>query len=194
MNEINNYGVVYTPEELAAFVAKLLKNEYIGNTEFTVLDPACGEGILLEQVYKCFCDKKHQNVELIGIDIDNKVIENNKMKYNSQFKFISQNTILPSTSLSSKSYWKHRIHNKISMIIANPPWSSEKIFEKEELKKAKYSLYLGQYDAYVLFIELSISLLEPNGIAAFIIPDSLFSGENKTLLKSFAPPMNALQK
>lgn len=183
MNEINNYGVVYTPEELATFVAKLLKNEYIGNTDFTVLDPACGEGILLEQVYKCFCDKKHQNVELIGIDIDNNVIENNKKRYNSQFKFISQNTILPSTSLSSKSYWKHRIHNKISMIIANPPWSSEKIFEKEELKKAKYSLYSGQYDAYVLFIELSISLLEPNGIAAFIIPDSLFSGENKTLRK-----------
>ena len=46
MTILNNYGVVYTPEALAKFTAKLLLSEtesdvYDSNSVAKVLDPAC---------------------------------------------------------------------------------------------------------------------------------------------------------
>ena len=93
-----DYGVVYTPEKLASFVSKLLfdefnKTEYV-KKELTILDPACGEGILLESV-KRIADKKEYNPNLIGIDVDETVITNNKNAYSNDYSFILQNAIVP---------------------------------------------------------------------------------------------------
>lgn len=70
---------------------------------------------------------------------------------------------------------------KIQAIIANPPWSSEKIYTRDELHQAGFSLTDGQYDSYVLFIELAYKLLQNNGYFAFIIPDSIFDAQNESL-------------
>lgn len=179
-----DYGVVYTPEKLASFVSKLLFDEFnktkYDKKELTILDPACGEGILLESV-KSIADKKEYNPNLIGIDVDKTVISNNKKAYSNDYSFILQNAIVPSDKITAYNYWRHRIKDNISLIIANPPWSSEKVFEKNTLINAGYELNNGQVDSYVFFIELCLKLLDDKGLAAFIIPDSLFSGENTKL-------------
>ena len=59
MFSLDNYGVVYTPANLADFVAELLFDEVnitTGNGihEVNILDPACGEGILLKTISKYF--------------------------------------------------------------------------------------------------------------------------------------------
>ncbi len=188
MFSLNNYGVVYTPNNLADFVAELLfdeVNNITGNVinEVNILDPACGEGILLHTITKFFKSKSNILPINYGIDVDDNVIKNDRqLSPKANFNFIHQNTILPSSSLSADNYWKRRIKN-ISCIIANPPWSAEKVFDKSVLNNAGYRFGIGQYDSYVLFLELSLKLLNPDGFLAFIIPDSLFSGENKELRK-----------
>ena len=77
----------------------------------------------------------------------------------------------------------------ISAIIANPPWSSEKIYVREELQSAGFSLTTGQYDSFVLFIELAYNLLDEGGYFSFIIPDSLFDAQNEKLRRFLTEKM-----
>lgn len=169
------YGVVYTPNRLADFAAELLYREAEEtNTEIkSVLDPACGECALL-----CAA-KKHFNgtVKYFGIDVDKEVIvgsrENFEIHYN--------DSILPrNVKKQTAIYWRNKIKG-ISAIIANPPWSSEKIYTREELQNAGFSLTTGQYDSFVLFVELAYNLLDAGGYFSFIIPDSLFDAQNEKL-------------
>ena len=83
MTSLNGYGVVYTPETLANFTAKLLLSETTFNifdskNNVTVLDPACGEGMLLKEFNREF--RIHHNIPIhsVGVDIEEEVIHNNK--------------------------------------------------------------------------------------------------------------------
>lgn len=186
MYSCDNYGVVYTPKNLAAFVADLMLQECIAaqptwNGPVNILDPACGEGILLKELNSKLNGRTNLPFHCIGIDVDSKVITSNRCLFPSQqYTFIPGNTIIPSSRLTAYSYWSHRLKD-VSCVIANPPWSSEKIFSREDLDRAGYRFDVGQYDSYVLFIELCLKLVKPNGLLAFIVPDSLFFGENKAL-------------
>jgi len=181
----NSYGAVYTPIELSDFVSQLVAKEYIKSKlswkNTVILDPACGEGILLKSIERLL--PKNNGIKYVGVDIDAKVIKKNKKSTSiKSYIYICQNSILPSLATGADLYWKKNLKN-VSIIIANPPWSSEKVFNEKALNKAGYSFLVGQYDCYVLFLELCIKIIDDNGIIAFIIPDSLFSGENRALRK-----------
>lgn len=169
------YGVVYTPHTLSDFVATLLKR-VIGNQSLkAVLDPASGECSLLNAAKRAFGD----TCEYIGIDVDQDAVNSTK----DIFTIIHNDAILPyNVKRPTADYWKGKLP-EINAIIANPPWSSEKIYERTTLEKAGYTLVAGQYDSYVLFIELAYNILCDNGVMAFIIPDSLFDAQNERLRK-----------
>lgn len=40
---------------------------------------------------------------------------------------------------------------------------------------------VGQYDSFVLFLELAYKMICENGVFAFIIPDSIFDSQNENL-------------
>ena len=171
------YGVVYTPSALAEFVSRLLvrcsKQCHVNLSK--ILDPACGEGVLLRAVHA-----RTSGVRLIGIDIDNAIKNSLPCFVDSEI----EDFIIPRHSYSSTSscYWKAKCSG-IDAIIANPPWSSNRIYSKSLLRKKGFTLALGQYDSYELFIELGVSVLREGGMFAYIIPDSLFAPEKLNLRK-----------
>lgn len=172
------YGVVYTPERLALFVAKILYDEIKNdkNTVSDILDPACGECALLNAAESVF----GSGLKFWGIDVDPEVYDDNS---DSNRTILINDSILPkNVKKNTDVYWKSKI-GKVSAIIANPPWSSEKIYDKEKLNSAGFVLTGGQYDSYVLFIELAFNLLEDGGYFAFILPDSIFDAQNLLLRK-----------
>lgn len=172
------YGVVYTPDALSAFVAILLKRVIGENQINTVLDPASGECSLLNAAQEVF----GENCEYIGIDVDKDAVDRTK----DIFTIKHNDAILPqNVKRETAEYWRDKLP-KINAIIANPPWSSEKIYERSALEKAGYTFVTGQYDSYVLFIELAYNILCENGVMAFIIPDSLFDAQNERLRKFLA--------
>lgn len=169
------YGVVYTPNRLADFVAELLFMEANRDSFHVnyILDPACGECALLEAAKKCFGEK----VTYSGVDVDKDAI----LAMGNVFDINYNDAILPrNVKRKTADFWKSKL-NPVSIIIANPPWSSEKIYDKELLNEAGFKLVTGQYDSYVLFIELAYNLLVDGGYFAFIIPDSLFESQNQNL-------------
>lgn len=169
------YGAVYTPDTLSEFVAILLKRIVGEKPLKTVLDPASGECSLLNAAKNVFGDL----CEYIGIDVDKEAVNVTKDLHTIFFN----DTILPkNVTKKSDEYWRNTLP-EINAIIANPPWSSEKIYEKTELENAGYTLATGQYDSYVLFIELAYNILCEHGTMAFIIPDSVFDSQNERLRK-----------
>ncbi len=169
------YGVVYTPDRLSQFVAILLKR-IIGETSVSaLLDPASGECSLLSAAKSVFGDK----CEYIGIDVDQEAVNSTKDSFTINYN----DAILPrNVKRKTFDYWKEKLP-QVDAIIANPPWSSEKIYERSILEKAGFTLIAGQYDSYVLFIELAYNILSEDGVMAFIIPDSLFDAQNERLRK-----------
>jgi hypothetical protein len=179
------FGAVYTPIELSDFVSQLAVKEYLKSKlpqqNTVVLDPACGEGILLNSLGRLLSNKN--GIKYVGIDIDTQVIKKNKKDISiKEHTYICQNSILPSIATKADLYWRNKLKS-ISIIIANPPWSSEKLFDEKTLNEAGYNFIVGQYDCYVLFLELCLKIIDEQGIIAFIVPDSLFSGENGNLRK-----------
>ena len=171
------YGVVYTPDSLAQFVAALLKRTAESSSQIirTVLDPSSGECALLNAAKKAFGTE----CAYIGIDVDREAVNATK----DSFTIIHNDTILPqNVKRKAADYWRGKLP-EIDAIIANPPWSSEKIYDRSELNSSGYTLASGQYDSYVLFLELAVNLLRDNGIFACIIPDSLFDSQNERLRK-----------
>ena len=169
------YGVVYTPNTLAKFVAILLKRVIGASSLKTVLDPASGECSLLNAAKSEFGKK----CKYIGIDVDQEAVNNTK----EDFEINYNDAILPhNVKRKTADYWRKKLP-EINVIIANPPWSSEKIYEKAVLEKAGFTLASGQYDSYVLFMELAFKILVDDGVMAFIIPDSLFDAQNENLRK-----------
>lgn len=179
------YGAVYTPDDLATFVAKLLIDEdNPTETSFAkcVLDPACGGMSLLTAISRL----RGRDVALLGIDFDDEAIVASRVyaKHSGmKAHLINEDFIAPNSGDNTLDYWKHRIGQQRA-IIANPPWSSEHIYNRGDLQKRGFELLEGQYDSYSLFVELCIKLLEDGGLAAFILPDSLFS-ETATQLRRY---------
>ena len=169
------YGVVYTPKSLSAFVAELLKRASSDEQIKVILDPASGECALLSAVKAVFGDED----EYIGIDVDKEAVHNTKDK----FRIIHNDAIMPqNVKKKTADYWRDKLP-VVDAVIANPPWSSEKIYERADLTSAGFSLVSGQYDSYVLFMELAFNILRDGGLMAFIIPDSLFDVQNENLRK-----------
>ena len=169
------YGVVYTPDSLASFVAKLLfdQSKKCNLDIHSILDPACGECALLNAAMNYFGG----DVDYLGIDVDRDVLSN----ANPEIEILINDTILPrNVKRNTTEYWKRKLP-PIQAIIANPPWSSEKIYDSSDLGKAGFKLIEGQYDSYVLFLELAYGVLEEGGLFAFIIPDSIFDSQNERL-------------
>lgn len=195
MSAIEGYGVVYTPQQLSSFVARILVDEFMPSvsdlekqySEITVLDPACGEASLLKEIDDVILKFNLQcRTNLIGVDVDSIAISRNELQYNDKFKynFYNFDALIPNDGLY-KDYWRGKLPH-ISIIIANPPWSAEKIYDKSQLQMAGYTFDNGQYDSYVLFIEMCLNIVSDNGYCAFILPDSIFAGENRLLRKYLA--------
>lgn len=174
---LRKYGVVYTPDRLADFVARLLLEEMNENhlDSGMILDPACGECALLN----AFENRSGDKYKLFGIDVDQEAVTDDAFGKT----LILNDSILPkNVKKKTAKYWIEKL-GEIKAIIANPPWSSEKIYDRERLTEAGFDLIKGQYDSYVLFIELAYKIIVENGYFAFILPDSLFDSQNNDLRK-----------
>jgi len=171
-------GAVYTPAFLAEWVASLLlRNLQKGANNLTIVDPAAGEGALL----KAIKGKVHQ-AALYGIDVDPCAVSCAKKSFGKTAHFIKADALHPFPKMSVIGSWRKLLDGRtISGIIANPPWGAQLSQSSQTLRNSGYTLAKGQFDSFGLFIELAISVLPRNGVAVFIIPDSIFQPEHMAL-------------
>ena len=91
-NELEiNLGEVYTPDKLSDFVSTIIIKEYLknGNKEsLIILDPACGNGSLLNGLQKNInkVKKEVSYIEFHGCDINAKSIDIAKKRFKNEEK------------------------------------------------------------------------------------------------------------
>ena len=178
-------GVFYTPLFLSDYLSDKILSIYNRNKakSISVLDPACGDSILLSSLV---CKLNHNtNISCYGLDKDTNAVENSTILFkqlypNIKSNFITTNSLFPLEYDSNIEGWK-QLKKKLNqtegfdIIVSNPPWGAD-LSTYTDLTD-NFELARGQYDIYDLFVETSLINLKNNGIYALILPDSIFSQE-----------------
>lgn len=161
-------GAVYTPTVLADWVAKrLLSSLPLDGQPPVVLDPACGDGALLESIWT----QSDGRAQLVGFDIDPHAVSQASLRLGKRAKLFCVDALAADPQAMGIP--------QPDAIIANPPWGAALALDATELRRHGYSLARGQFDSFDLFIELGLKWLEEGSPAAFIVPDSIFSPQHE---------------
>lgn len=173
-------GSVYTPKVLADWVAGELISRLPRKKTVLILDPACGDGALLQSIQTM---KNGARIQLAGVDIDPDAIRKVGTKLPAATILRQADALQPiAKSLSVESSWKTLLDTRtIRGVISNPPWGADLRQSPADFRRAGYELARGQFDSYDLFIELCLKVVPDHTFLAFIIPDSLFLPEHRPL-------------
>ena len=141
---------------------------------------------MLSKYYDCTDHKEKQSLR-------NEIVENVKK----QLKEQGINVDFGDLDLSGNNQfmlwhtWFYDVFSQggFDIVIGNPPYVSvrTKNFDvsKKPIYKNAYTLAVGQYDLYTLFIEQSRRILKDKGALAFIIPTRMLSNENFMAAREF---------
>jgi hypothetical protein len=171
-------GATYTPLPFAEFVA----NEMIriaslpSRKTIRILDPAVGDGALLDALIKCLPAAARKRVEVLGYDTDPAAIEIASQRLQRDFPEME-------IRLEEKDFLDHVLslqgggdlfasgetHEPFDLVIANPPYVRTQIMGTQQAQQLAQSFGLtGRVDLYYPFL-LGISrVLAENGIAGVI--------------------------
>lgn len=184
-------GVFYTPSFLADYLAKKVV-QYFGDGKIsTVIDPACGDSVLL----RSFADEiqKTPNRRLpriFGVDKDVNAVFNSTSKFTEyplrQFiaNFFHTDGLFPIKEKNSIDGWaelRKNLNSKkgFDIAVSNPPWGAELNGYNPLILNFNFALAKGQFDIFDLFVEVILNNLNENGIYGLILPDSVFSQEQE---------------
>jgi tRNA1(Val) A37 N6-methylase TrmN6 len=182
-----------------------LRRRSSSSSAIKILDPACGDGELLvsasTQLAGALGLIAHEDnhladsgIALHGIDIDQRAVRRTRARLNAlarglprvTSKVLVANALSPQNNRPIQKGWQQLLadfnaKDGFDIVIANPPWGARVPQSILDSLRGHLSLLQGQYDTSDLFIELSLSILKPNGYLAFIVPDSLFALERTPL-------------
>jgi len=149
------------------------------HNEIKILDPACGNGILvfklLEKIFKTYKPKK---IEIDVYDIDNMALNN----FKKLVKLIEVEDVKLVINYFNMDFLKINIHNKYNYIIMNPPYKKVNVSDvPQNLLKYVY----GQPNLYHLFIANVIDKLTNDGVISIISPKNYLSGMYTEKLRDY---------
>lgn len=186
-------GVVYTPSNLADYVAEKTADCFLqdtANSSVSIIDPAAGRGILLESLWNHLEEGGVDRVSIYGMDIDAEAVEickqnireTTKSKHN-ELNIATTNALCPFNK--NRQLGIPELKDRFSqpegfdMMIANPPWGAD-VSEYEDKLEKSYETLNGQFDTYMLFLEIAMDLVKEDGYFGFIVPDSILNhGKNR---------------
>jgi adenine-specific DNA-methyltransferase len=158
-------GAVYTPAPLARWVAGLL-SDALPRGPVTVADLACGRAALLAAVRE-----RRRDARLVGVDVDDGDLR------------LAAAALRGARLIEADALALRKRHplGQVDGVILNPPWGIALDRDARTLRALGYSLARGQFDSANLFVELALAVLREGGVAAFILPDSIFFPEHAPL-------------
>lgn len=171
-------GATYTPKALAGFVAKKMLGtfELPKKGRIRILDPACGDGALIDALICCLPSSIRKRVDIVGFDSDPSAIEaatnrlidsypglNIKLEQRNFLEYVLNLEGIGDLFSRSEPF------QSFDLVIANPPYVRTQIMGAEQAQKLAKSFNLsGKVDLYYPFI-LGISrVLGENGVAGVI--------------------------
>ena len=177
-NRIKQNGIVYTPKNLANFMAnQAIKYASLNDKEtITILEPSVGDGVLLSSLITAIRKANYNGlIKIYAFEIDANVLASTKKKFecidNVECNFINEDFV--SSTLSKRDIYA-------DIIISNPPYVRLQTIEnKEYIKIARDRLNLGgKIDLYQIFFALLANVLAEQGIISIVVSNKFLT--NKT--------------
>ena len=176
-------GIVYTPNEIAAYVAKeMLKYKPLPtNSKISILDPAVGTGELLIAFLNIIKSTANE-IKVVGYETDNFIgnLAQKKLK-----------TMFPNVEVEiRKTDFLNEIENKTTgkydYIIANPPYIRTQVMGSYRAQNIaqKFSLS-GKIDIYYAFLLYAKKVLKSSGIAGFITSNKFLTIKSGNAIRNY---------
>lgn len=156
-------GIFFTPPKTIKNIITQL-SKYTNNFETIkyILEPACGSCEFINMLNNLFPNKN-----IVGIENNETIYESIKNigEKRKNIKIIYSNYL----NYENKQNKQNKNEKKYDLIIGNPPFF---VMKKKEVNKNFYKYFDGRPNIFILFIIKSLSLLNNNGILAFVLPKS----------------------
>jgi adenine-specific DNA-methyltransferase len=175
-------GATYTPSGFATFVAEQMLKvaELPTHGVIRVLDPAVGDGALLDALLKCLPDFVRNRVEVWGYDTNPQAISIASARLRADFPNLS-------VHVEQKDFLEHVLglqgggdlfslaqQEPFHLVIANPPYVRTQILGAEQAQQLAQSFGLtGRVDLYYPFL-LGISQVLADGGVTGVITSNRF--------------------
>jgi hypothetical protein len=171
-------GATYTPLDFAAFVADQIVRaaDLPKSGKIRVLDPACGDGALLDALIKHLPPSARRRVEVVGYDTDTEAIRIATHRLQLDFPDLDMR-------LEQKDFLDHvfnlqgggdlfsagEVQEPFHLVIANPPYVRTQIMGAKQAQLLAQSFGLtGRIDLYYPFLLGISQVLAQNGVAGVI--------------------------
>lgn len=199
---LKKHGQFLTPPTVARYMAKQLGTFKNGDT---LLEPACGSGVLVCAVIeRLIAEKNPLEISITVYETDKELCEvsrevlrmasreaeNHEIKIS--WKVCQEDFVLACLPDEQPSLFGSNISKQkaFTRVISNPPYF--KLNTDDKRVKAVSGKLNGHTNIYTLFMALSAKLLAPQGKACFIVPRSFCSGVyfsefRRDLLKDVTP-------
>ncbi len=175
----NQLSQIFTPDYLAEFMVKNIKNLYLAKQgiesleKIKILEPSAGKGIFLKHLIT------EGFTNITAYEIDQKLETSLLEDY-------------PDVKFEFANFLGSNPNEKFDIIIGNPPYLGQnynaQIFQ--ELVK-NYSIckkyFVGNMDIFYFFIHLGIEKLKPGGFLSFITTNYWLTKSKKTGIKYLKP-------
>ncbi|KAA0549108.1 class I SAM-dependent methyltransferase [Bacillus sp. BGMRC 2118] len=160
-----------TPDAVALFIGYLVDKLSTKKNNLTILDPAVGTGNLLTAVMNHMPNKE---VQAFGVEIDDLLVK---------LAFIQANLQEHHIELFKKDALQDLFIDPVDLVVCDLPVG----YYPNDIGAKKFDLHHeeGHSFAHYLFIEQSVYYTKPGGKLIFLIPNSLFEGEQAAKLHEF---------
>ncbi|OQB81199.1 MAG: Modification methylase PaeR7I [Planctomycetes bacterium ADurb.Bin126] len=172
------HGIHYTPTDLAAFLAEQIAQRLPNSRrDVTVLDPACGDGELLEALARAVPASVRERLTLVGYDTDHDAVVEASRNLSglgvkavdvSAADFLSLAAVDPSMNAGLFAQQAERTI-EADVIISNPPYVRTQVLGAEQAQQLARRFGLaGRVDLYHAFTMAMLSVLAPDGIIGLL--------------------------
>lgn len=194
-------GAVYTPEHIREYIVKTvcvnLKNDNIENIRIADIACGCG-GFLLSYMQFVQTKVKHSCRDIIrnnlyGFDIESYSIERSKILLSLYALYKGESlkdedfNLYVSNSLDRKTWLNDFGTIKFNAIIGNPPYvTSSKITKDTRILLKDWDVCKsGKVDLYIPFFQVSMELLNTNGVLGYITVNNFYRSLNGSSLREY---------
>lgn len=181
-HDIKKGGVHYTPPELARFLAAHVVRHLPKDRPLRILDPACGDGELLEAIAVEIPEHARRHVNLFGMEHDSSALANahdrlSHTDYRASLQLIEADFLdwsrdFNQPGIFSRGDWAH----SFDAVIANPPYVRTQVMGSHYARRlaAQFNIS-GRVDLYHAFALAMTAVLKEEGILGLLCSNRFLS-------------------
>lgn len=173
----------FTPPELARTLIHQALKHLSNNTErLSVLDPACGSGVFLQELLRELETRQFaESVDVRGFDLSDISIEFARESLTRALLDATSSGLLATGEWKVRNALESEEWGEFDLILMNPPFAAYRDMTDADQHLCKGILgeaAVGQFDKAMAFIWRAIQHVKPNGVVASVLPSTLLEGSN----------------